>query len=590
MSKIITNLISKTTIIRKIFFLLDKKEKTQYFFILFLSIVMAIIDSIGLASVMPFVAVLTNFDFIESNSFLSEAFSFAKKNFGISEKKDFLILLSICTFFFITTSILARALINFLHIKFSYLREYTIGRRLLKCYIHQNYSQFIKSNSSEISSNILSEVNQIIIGILLPFMNLTTNIIIFTIIVSLLLIINPMVALITGFFLFVFYFAIYSFIYNFINLIGQKRSKFNARRYKSINEALGMFKFLKLRNLEEFFLFIFDKPAKNYAQNQYIGKIASISPRYLIECFAFGGGIILLTIIIYKNNNFQSVLPIFALYIFAAYRLLPCCQNIYSSFSAINFSKFTLDKICDQLLKLEKNSKFVYEVKTKEVNFNKSITFKNVSFAFPGNKNNTLDNINFSITRGSKVAIVGKTGGGKSTLLDLMLGLIEPSQGEIIIDEDILTSANYRSWQNKIGYVSQEVFVLDDSIAKNIMLGHENNNSMKKIIEALEIVSLNKLINNNFLDKYDTQVGERGIKISGGQKQRVAIARALYSDPDILILDEATSALDSFTELEIINSIFNYKKNLTVIMVTHKLNLIKSFDQIFTIDNGKIID
>jgi ABC-type multidrug transport system fused ATPase/permease subunit len=287
-----------------------------------------------------------------------------------------------------------------------------------------------------------------------------------------------------------------------------------------------------------------------------------------------------------QTGNFNSILPIFSLYIFAGYRLMPAIQQIYSSFTSLTFSAPALEKLYNDL----KNLKPITLNEDKSIlPLNKSIILKNIHYNYPNTSRVSLKNINLEIPAKSTVGFVGSTGSGKTTLVDIILGLLEAQKGTLKIDEKMITKENTRSWQRSIGYVPQHIYLKDDSIAANIAFGVSHENINQKMLErASKIANLHNFVVEELPNQYQTSVGERGVRLSGGQRQRIGIARALYHNPQVLILDEATSALDNETEKAVMDSVNNLRKGITIILIAHRLNTLKNCDIIFKLDRGQI--
>ena len=266
-----------------------------------------------------------------------------------------------------------------------------------------------------------------------------------------------------------------------------------------------------------------------------------------------------------KTGSFNSTLPIVSLYVFAGYRLMPAIQQIYEAFTQLTFIRPSLDKLCEDL----QNLKSFNENKDQEIlPFKKSINLRNIHFSYPNTPRITLSELNLSISAKSTVGIVGVTGSGKTTMIDIILGLLEPQKGTLEIDGKVVTKKNIRSWQSSIGYVPQQIFLSDDTIASNIAFGLETEDINQEAVEkASKIANLHEFVINELPKKYQTKIGERGVRLSGGQRQRIGIARALYHNPQLLILDEATSALDNQTEKAVMDAINNLGKNITIILI-----------------------
>jgi ABC-type multidrug transport system fused ATPase/permease subunit len=286
------------------------------------------------------------------------------------------------------------------------------------------------------------------------------------------------------------------------------------------------------------------------------------------------------------TGSFNSALPVISLYVFAGYRLMPALQQIYSSFTQLTFVGPSLDKLTSDI----KNLKPFNENQDKGVlSLNKAITLKNIHYEYPNASRTALKNINLSILAKSTVGIVGATGSGKTTTVDIILGLLEPQKGALEVDGKVITQHNSRSWQRSIGYVPQHIYLSDDTIAANIAFGVEPHDiDLIAVEKAAKIANLHNFLIDELPEQYQTTIGERGVRLSGGQRQRIGIARALYYNPNILILDEATSALDSQTEKAVMDAVNNLRKDITIIIIAHRLATIKKCDKIFLLEKGQI--
>ena len=314
--------------------------------------------------------------------------------------------------------------------------------------------------------------------------------------------------------------------------------------------------------------------------------IANI-PRFALELIAFGGMLLIAIYYILEKGSFADAVPIMALFAFAGYRFMPAIQQIYSSLTQLKFITPVLDSIYVDLINLEKN----LEIQRYEnLKFNKIIKLKNIYFSYPDVQKYNLENINLEIKYKQKIGIVGETGSGKTTLVDLILGLLNPKKGSLLVDDVLVNDQNKRSWQSLIGYVPQQIYLTDNSIAANIAFGIQEDKIDYEIVQNVaKISNLDEFVTKELDKGYHTLVGERGVRLSGGQIQRIGIARALYRNPQLLIFDEATSALDNLTEQEVMKAIENLDNKITTIIIAHRLNTVRNCDKIFLFDKGKLL-
>ena len=572
--------------LKKILFLLNQQEIRKLRLLFLVILINSILEMIGIASILPFVSVLVNPNIIETNTVLNYLFKFSQK-MGVNDQDTFIIFLGILVFILLIISLSFKALTNFLQIKFVYHCEYSLGKRLIEKYLHQNYSWFLNKNSSDIAKTLLSEISVVISRCLVPIIELCTRGSIVILLMSLLIIVDPEIALIISLTLGGSFFSIFYFLRDHLKRFGKNRLMSNQKRFETINECFGGIKEIKFSNLEEIYVKQFSNSAQIFARNQSLSSIFSQLPRYLIESVAFGGILLIILYSVYKFGSFNNSLPILSLYVFAGYRLMPALQQIYASASNITSSTPSLNKLYEDY----KNLKIFNNYNDcKKLSLNKKIELNNICYKYPNAKRIGLNNINITINAKTSIGIVGVTGSGKTTLVDIIMGLLRPDKGNLSVDGMLITEENLKSWQASIGYVPQQIYLSDDTIESNIAFGVDpkdiNQDMIKKVAE---IANLNKFIHNELDDQYQTIVGERGVRLSGGQRQRIGIARALYHEPSVLIFDEATSALDNETEKVIMDEITNLSKNLTILIVAHRLNTIKNCDNIFLLENGSII-
>ena len=570
---------------KKLLFLLSPDERKNAGFLLIMIMMMALLDVIGVASILPFMAVLTNPSIIETNLILNTMFQFSKI-FGVENSQQFIFALGILVFLLLVFSLTFKALTTYAQMRFVLMREYSIGRRLIKGYLYQPYSWFLGRHSADLGKTILSEVGQVIGLGLGQMMELIAKGVVAIAIITLLIIVDPKLAFIVGLSLAGIYLFIFYFIRGYLRRIGNKRLENNQLRFTAVSEAFGAAKEVKVGGLEQTYIKSFSDSAKIFAQSQASSQVVSQLPRFILEAIAFGGILLITLYIMALTGSFNSALPVISLYVFAGYRLMPALQQIYSSFTQLTFVGPSLDKLTSDI----KNLKPFNENQDKGVlSLNKAINLKNIHYEYPNASRTALKNVNLSILAKSTVGIVGATGSGKTTTVDIILGLLEPQKGTLEVDGKVITQHNSRSWQRSIGYVPQHIYLSDDTIAANIAFGVEPHDiDLVAVEKAAKIANLHNFLIDELPEKYQTTIGERGVRLSGGQRQRIGIARALYYNPNILILDEATSALDSQTEKAVMDAVNNLRKDITIIIIAHRLATIKKCDKIFLLEKGQI--
>jgi ABC-type multidrug transport system fused ATPase/permease subunit len=486
----------------------------------------------------------------------------------------------------LVTSIVIKVFTTFLQIRFVKMLEYSIGKRLLEGYLNQPYSWFLNRNSSDLAKNILSEVNHVIEVAIYPSAELIAKSIVAISLIILLIIIDIKLAFLITFSLIGVYGLTYFFFRNFINRIGEERLKSNRLRFRSVDQAFGSIKDVKLRGSEENSIKLFSNSAYNFARSVTSAQMTTLLPRFILEGIAFSGTMLILLYLISQKGSLNNALPIISVYVFAGYRLMPSMQQIYSSFTYLKYIGSSLDNLSDEIKNLKA---FSLNQDKNILPINKTITLKNIYYHYPSSSHSYLKDININISAKSIVGLVGPTGSGKTTLVDIILGLLEPQKGTLEIDEKVITRHNLRNWQRSIGYVPQHIYLSDDTIAANIAFGLDHKNiNQDQVEKTSKITKLDEFID-ELPKKYQTTIGENGVRLSGGQRQRIGIARALYHNPQVLILDEATSALDNETEQVVMNAINNLGKDITIILIAHRLNTVKNCDIIFKLERGNLV-
>jgi ABC-type multidrug transport system fused ATPase/permease subunit len=574
-------------IFKKLLFLLTPHERKRAVLLLVMILIMALLDMIGIASILPFMAVITNPGLVETNYILNYMFQ-ASNIFGVENNQQFLFALGVFVFVILITSLVFKALTNYAQLRYIQMREYSISKRLVEGYLHQPYSWFLGRHSADLGKTILSEVAQVVGGGLRPLMELIAKGVVSIVIIILLILTNPKLALIASISLGGAYGLIFYFIRGFLNRIGKKRLESNQLRFMALSDAFGAIKEVKVGGLEKTYVKHFSDPGKIFALTRSSSQIISKLPRYFLEAIAFGGILLIILYMMVQTGSFNNALPILSLYVFAGYRLIPALQTIYSSITELAFVSPSLDKLHEDI----KNLKLFNENQDQGVlSFNKAITLKNIYYNYPNESRTALKDINLSIPAKTIVGLVGATGSGKTTTVDIILGLLETKKGTLEVDGKVITNQNSRSWQRSIGYVPQHIYLSDDTVAANIAFGVGLKDINQADVEkAVKIANLHEFVMDELPKQYQTTIGERGVRLSGGQRQRIGIARALYHKPQVLILDEATSALDSQTEKAVMDAVNNLSKNITIILIAHRLSTVKKCDQIFLLEKGQLKD
>ena len=552
------------------------KRKVIYVFILVMG--MAFIESAGVISIMPFLAVLSNPNVVESNSYLKQLYDFT----GAANKQNFILYLGFLSLFVVMCSTVFKIVTQYAVNRFASLQRHYFSTRLLKTYLQQNYEFFIQRNSATLAKNILSEVDQLIWTMILPALTLMSYGVVLLSMVGILLLYDPLMAIATAFVLGLFYASIYMLVRKKLTQIGQEFTQANKERYQTCQEALAGIKDVMINNAEHGYIKQFEESSRVFARHIATRETLGQVPLNIIETVGYGCLIGLAMLLVVSGKEVSHILPVLGLYGFAAYRMLPAAQNMYRAISQIKFSEqvlsvlkpeFALEK--DELKHIEKDS-------TQYLKFEHSIRLENISFAYPNRiESPILNNFSLEVKKNASLGIIGKSGSGKSTLMDIILGLLFPQQGKVYIDDVELTADNITQWRDLVGYVPQNIYLADKSIAENIAFGVAKIDiDLRQVEFVAKQAQIDNFIQSQLPLGYHTLVGERGVMLSGGQRQRIGIARALYKNPQVLFMDEATSALDTETEQAVNEAIQNLNGKMTMVIIAHRESAVAQCNQI----------
>jgi len=575
-------------VIKQVLELLTRRERRRLYLLFLAMIISGIIEVVGIASIMPFLSLITNPGLVQDNQILNWFFT----TLDFQSTNRFLILIGSMV---LTILIVSNLLVLFTRwglSRFSWMRNYTISRRLLEHYLYQQYVFFLNQNTSVLGKNILSEVQQAITGVVIPLLEIFSSGIAALFIFVMLVVIDPILALSILIVLGGAYIYIFKLVKPKLSTYGKIRVKTNAERYKVINEAFGDIKLLKLTGSENFFLNNYSKPSADFAKVHAASKVIGEIPHYIMEIIAFGGIIILVLYLLATGRGFQKFLPLIGIYAFAAYRLMPSLQKIFISITNLRFSVNALNILYKDMNYF--NNTLIHSTldrrKTKPLKLRKELKLEGITFIYPETHKPVLDNINLKIDINTSVAFVGATGAGKTTIANIILGLLRPDKGRILVDGVEITDKNLYGWQKTLGYIPQDIYLQDDTVAQNIAYGVQDDDIvMDAVKHAARVANIDDFVVKELPYGYKTVIGERGIRLSGGQRQRIGIARTLYHNPDVLVLDEATSALDGATEMEVFKAIENIAKTKTLIIIAHRHTTIQDCDVIYVLRDGKII-
>lgn len=561
------------------------RERLQIYALLASTTVLALIQVAGIASIMPFIAVVVNESAIESNHYLHWAYS----ALGFTNHRDFLVFLGVFALATLIVSNVFTAFDAWFTFRFSYLRSHLLCTRLLAGYLSQPYRLFLQRSPAELQKIVVTEVDRVIIGTLMAAVGLFSDAVATIVILSVLFLIDPMVTLTTVVVLGVGYAGIFALVQRRVGELGEQSVELSTDIVRRTREAIDGAKEIKLLGREADFVRRYSAPRYQLALNSIRHKVLDIIPNQALEIIAFGGIVLMAIFYLTRDGASSEALAVVALFAFAAYRLIPTLADIVDGIDLLRYNAAALEVVCRDF---EAPLPAADERETHEtpLALSQGMDMEEVRYAYPGVQKSAVDGLNLHIRVAALTCIMGPTGAGKSTAIDLLLGLLQPDAGRILIDGAPLYAQNLRRWQDAIGYVPQTIYLTDDSIASNIAFGVPIEAlDLERVRAAAMRAGIHDFIVSDLPDGYDTTVGERGLRLSGGQRQRIGIARALYNDPPVLVLDEATNALDVETEQRVLDALVALSPRRTIVFVSHKISVARRADRILVLTNGRLV-
>ncbi|MBY6069556.1 ABC transporter ATP-binding protein/permease [Leisingera aquaemixtae] len=543
--------------------------------------------SVGL--IFPFLRIIGNPELIEENRYLSWSYSAG----GFESADSFAIAIGAVFVLVLLLSAVMKILTLYLVNRWLEMRKHSLSARLLETYLRQPYEFMLQRHSSELVSNMLAETGRVVGDVFRSLFNIAQSLVSILLMLALLFYVDPAITLLSLGIFGALYSILFMTVRRLTNQFGQVMYDENRARYRVAWEALRGSKLAKLFNRERSLISSYHPHSVKFAVFSAASNTVRQVPQFVIELFAIGGIVILTLALMQRSGGIgsagmASVLPVIGVFALAVYRMMPAFQKGYTAVVAIRLSAAAAEAIHQDLA----GSSDLPELPGSAIDpmpFAKSIELRNVSYTYPGAAEPSLKNISLTIPAATSFGIVGQTGAGKTTLLDLLLGLIEPTEGEMLIDGQKLDHDQIRAWRANVGYVPQEVFLYDTGVAQNIAFGLPKAEvDLGRVRKAARMAQIDTFIKEELPEGYDTFVGESGVRLSGGQRQRISIARALYTQPKVIAFDEATSALDNSTETLVMDQISELAGERTLIMVTHRLATVQSCDTVITLEAGRI--
>ena len=563
---------------------LSRQHKKQFLLIFILMIISSLAEIISVGAIFPFLGVLTAPEHIYSHSLMQPVI----KILGITSSEQLFLPLVISFVISVVVAGVLRVFLLYVINRFEQLIGTEFSAHIYRRTLYQDYATHIGHNSSEIISSIISKVNIVIKGVIIPVLELLSSSLSLFGIMFILVFIDYKIALVSFGIFGAIYWILYSFLHKKIIINSQYISSGSTNTIKALQEGLGGIRDILIDSNQEFYCKLFIQADTPYRRAISDNNFISYAPRFVIETL----GLVLISGLAYylsqQKDGISVAIPMLGLLAMAAQRLMPAIQKIYSSVTSIKGSYYSVKDILyllDQTI-----SSYIDQQQLSIVPFKKDIKLDNVWFRYNKKTPWILKEVNLTFNKGSRIGFVGETGRGKSTLLDLVMGLLSPTKGHLKIDSKIVSMNNIRLWQSHIAHVPQNIYLSDGTIEENIAFGIPADKiDAESVKKVAELANISKFID-SCAQGYKTFVGERGVRLSGGQRQRIGIARALYKSADVLIFDEATNALDVETESAIMESIEKLGKNLTIFIITHRVATLKACDLIVELDKDCTIN
>ncbi|MGM8212347.1 ABC transporter ATP-binding protein [Virgibacillus sp. W0430] len=575
--------------IHKLHQLFNKREKQKLVFLFVMMVFAALFETIGIGLIVPFVGMVTNPDMIYEQKILSYIYNL----FNFKTSTAFIIFSVIALLIIFVFKNLYLLFFNYAQLRVILNQQVKMSKDLFNAYLTKPYIFHLHRNSADLLRNVNGEVPRVFQGIVMSVFQLLTEILIITCILILLLITSPIATITASFLLGGSVLLFFSLLRKKISRLGEEQQRVSGMMIKWVNQGLGASKEVKVSGKESFFINAYSSHSQIKANNSRYMKLLELVPRLFIETLLVSTVLITMLIIVFQGMSTTQLVSTMALFAMAAFRLMPSITRVVALITTIRYSQPALQVVYEDLLKNREvhpnTNRDAIVVNIGERTFKDSIKLDQVYFRYPDQEDYAIKNISLTIPIGQSVAFIGESGAGKSTIVDIILGLFEPEKGSVSIDG--MKIGDQRAiWQQKIGYIPQFIFLSDDTIRRNVAFGIDSDKiNDKEVWRALEQAHLKDFVK-SMPEQLDTVVGEQGVRLSGGQRQRIGIARALYHNPEILFMDEATSALDNETEKEIMKAIDGLKGEKTLIIIAHRLSTIENCDTVFKISDGRLID
>lgn len=576
------------TLYHKLSYLLTPREKRNGAILFALMIVGAGFEVVGVGAIPAFVGVISMPDRLLEVDTVRWVYDFL----GMGSPQDMVLWAALGLIVIFTLKNLYLAFMAYIRARYTSNRQVTISNRLFRAYLHSPYTFHLQRNTAELLRNTNSEAGAITGGVLLPMMSLLMEALVLVFIFGLLFAVEPVVTLVTFGVFGTITVLFYRVTREKITEYAKKEQYHRKQSVQAVNQGLGGFKDARILGREQFFLNSYQESTWFKAKAAQFKAVISALPRLFLETMAIMGMLGVSAFLVAQDRPLETVVPTLTLLGVAIVRLMPSFTKIAGDFTALKWGQRALDVVYDDIVALDSAERELKKRRSSEhhqpLAFAREIRLDGLSYRYPGSDVQALHDVSLTIPRHTSVGFVGPSGAGKTTIVDVVLGLLTPTEGRVLVD-DMDIQERLPAWQRKIGYIPQHIYLTDDTVRRNVAFGMDDPEiSDEAVWDAIDAAQLRELIE-SLPEGLDTMVGERGVRLSGGQRQRIGIARALYHKPEVLVMDEATSALDNQTERLIVEALEELQGQHTMIVIAHRLSTVRNCDTLFMLDQGRLV-
>lgn len=564
-------------------YIFERRQKLQLLFVLFIVIFTTFVELLGVTAILPLIEVMMNENSINETPYLNMLYRLG----GFGNSTNFLIFLAAVLIVIYWIKNFLVAVSYNLQYKFTFSNQKRMAYKLLECYLSQPYFFHLSHSSAELIRSINTDIVMMFQGIL-ALLQFFAEILVCLVLGSFLFFTDPQITIIIVIALLLFVVLFTKKIKSYLSYIGEEDRKFSMGIVKWLQQSFGGLKETKIMHREKFFLGKFEEQYSQWADLEKIYRNLQMIPKPIMETLSITALMIAIILKLLSGTQMSSFMTTISVFAIAAFRLLPSFNRITGYVSVIIFNFPAFEAVYQDLKRVDEllGTSYLTTQDAKEaLPLKEKIQIQNLSYKYPEGEDFVLRDVNISIPKNKSIALVGPSGAGKTTLADLILGVLEPTKGNILIDETD-AFAHLTAWQKNVGYIPQTIYLMDDTIRNNIIYGAKIQDD-ERLMKAVEEAQLKEFIE-SLSEGLDTEVGERGIRLSGGQRQRIGIARALYSNPEVLVLDEATSALDNETEKAVMDAIDSLSGSKTLIIIAHRLTTVENCDIKYEVKNGGV--